>query len=104
MNSTAAEFHMKAIVYHNYGSPDVLKCEEVGRPTAGDGEVLIQVGAASVNPLDRVVRGKPYPVRILLGLRRPKDTRLGRDAAGRVEAVGRNVTQFRPGDEVFGAC
>lgn len=96
---------MKAIVYHRYGSPDVLKYEEIEKPTAGDGEVLIRVRAASVNPLDwRVMRGRPYFMRIMgTGLRRPKDARLGVDVAGRVEAVGRNVTRFRPGDEVFGA-
>ncbi|MGA2363815.1 MAG: NAD(P)-dependent alcohol dehydrogenase [Candidatus Aminicenantales bacterium] len=95
---------MKAIVYYNYGSPDVLKCEEIEKPTAGDDEVLIKVRAASVNPADRLFRGTSYIVRILTGLRKPKDARLGRDVAGQVEAVGRNVTQFKPGDEVFGAC
>jgi NADPH:quinone reductase-like Zn-dependent oxidoreductase len=94
---------MEAIVYHNYGSPDVLKCEEIEKPTAGDDEVLIRVRAASVNPVDRVFRGKPYLVRIMIGLRKPKNTRLGVDVAGEVEAVGRNVTEFKPGDEVFGA-
>ncbi|MGD0868738.1 MAG: NAD(P)-dependent alcohol dehydrogenase [Bryobacteraceae bacterium] len=96
---------MKAVVYYNYGSPDVLKCEEVEKPTAGDNEVLIKVRAASVNPLDwHFMRGTPYIVRIQAGLRKPKVTRLGFDVAGQVEAVGRNVTQFKPGDEVFGAC
>ncbi len=96
---------MKAIVYSNYGSPEVLKCEEVEKPTAGDNEVLIKVRAASVNPLDsHLMRGKPYIGRLLFGLRKPRDTRPGRDVAGQVEAVGRNVTQFKPGDEVFGAC
>ena len=96
---------MKAIVYHNYGSPDVLKCEEIDKPTAGDNEVLIKVHAASVNPLDwKIMIGRPYIVRILFGLRKPKFTRPGRDVAGQVEAVGRNVTQFKPGDEVFGTC
>jgi NADPH:quinone reductase-like Zn-dependent oxidoreductase len=96
---------MKAVVYYNYGSPDVLKCEEVEKPTAGDNEVLIKVRAASVNPLDwHFMRGTPYIVRIQAGLRKPKVTRLGVDVAGQVEAVGRNVTQFKPGDEVFGAC
>jgi len=95
---------MKAVVYYNYGSPDVLKCEEIEKPTAGDNEVLIKVRAASVNPLDRFfMRGTPI-VRILPGLRKPKVTRLGVDVAGQVEAVGRNVTQFKPGDEVFGVC
>src|SRR6185369_11897627 len=95
---------MKAIVYHDYGSPDVLQCEEIEKPTPGDDEVLIKVRAASVNPFDRLYRGRPYLIRIMTGLRKPKDTRLGRDVAGQVEAVGRNVTQFKAGDEVFGSC
>lgn len=97
---------MKAIVYHHYGSPDVLRCEEIEKPTAGDDEVLIKVRAASVNPLDwRLMRGKPLFARLMIGgLRKPKVTRPGVDVAGQVEAVGRNVTQFKPGDEVFGAC
>ena len=96
---------MKAIVYSNYGSPDVLKCEEIEKPTAGDNEVLIKVRAASVNPYDwHFMRGTPYAVRIPAGLRKPKVTRLGADVAGQVEAVGRNVTQFKPSDEVFGTC
>jgi NADPH:quinone reductase-like Zn-dependent oxidoreductase len=96
---------MKAIVYHNYGSPDVLKCEDIEKPTAADNEVLIKVRAASVNPLDwHLMRGKPYLVRIMAGPLKPKATRLGVDVAGQVEAVGRNVRQFKPGDEVFGAC
>jgi len=95
---------MKAIVYSNYGSPDVLRYVETEEPTAGDNEVLIKVRAASVNPLDwRLMRGRPYILRILTGLRKP-DTRPGRDVAGEVVAVGRNITQFKPGDEVFGAC
>ena len=96
---------MKAIVYHNYGSPDVLRFEEIEKPIAGDNEVLIKVRAASVNPLDwHFMRGTPYLVRLMAGLRKPKVTRLGVDVAGQVEAVGRNVTQFKPGDEVFGSC
>src|SRR3989440_12731359 len=95
---------MKAIVFHNYGSPDVLQCEEIEKPTPGDDEVLIKVRTASVNPIDRHYRGRPYLIRLKTGLSRPKDTRLGRDVAGQVEAVGRNVTQFKSGDEVFGAC
>jgi len=100
------DVHMKAIVYHNYGSPDVLKCEETEKPTPGDDEVLIKVRAASVNVLDwRLVRGKPVFARLMVGgLRKPKRTRPGIDLAGEVEAVGRNVTQFKPGDEVFGVC
>ncbi len=93
---------MKAIVYHNYGSPDVLKCEEIEKPTAGDNGVLIKVRAASVNPLDAgLMRGAG---RVVNGLRKPKVKGLGVDVAGQVEAVGRNVTQFKPGDEVFGVC
>ena len=96
---------MKAIVYRNYGSPDVLRYEEVDKPAAGDGEVLIKVRAASVNPFDwHFMRGMPYFVRIMAGLLKPKDSRLGVDVAGQVEAVGRNVRQFKPGDEVFGWC
>src|SRR6266849_527936 len=94
---------MKAIVYSNYGSPDVLKCEEIEKPAAGDNEVLIEVRAASVNPFDwHFMRGTPYFLRMGAGLRKPKVTRLGADLAGQVEAVGRNVTQLKPGDEVFG--
>src|SRR2546427_12785386 len=95
---------MKAIVYHNYGPPDVLKLEEVEKPVPKDDEVLIKVSAASVNPVDRLYRGRPYLVRIKIGLSKPNDTRLGRDVSGVVEAVGTNVTQFKPGDEVFGTC
>ena len=96
---------MKAIVYHNYGPPDVLKYEEIVAPTAGDDAVLIRVRAASVNPLDwHFMRGTPYFLRIMTGLLNPKDPRLGVDVAGQVEAVGRNVTQFKPGDDVFGSC
>jgi NADPH:quinone reductase-like Zn-dependent oxidoreductase len=96
---------MKAIVYHNYGSPDALQCEDIEKPTAGDNEVLIKVCAASVNPLDSyLMRGKPFLVRIIAGLLKPRITGLGVDVAGQVEAVGWNVTQFKPGDEVFGVC
>lgn len=97
---------MKAIVYHNYGSPDVLKCEELEKPTPGDDEVLIKVRAASVNVLDwRLVSGKPLFIRLMVvGLRKPKLTRPGVDMAGEVEAVGRNVTRFKPGDEAFGVA
>jgi NADPH:quinone reductase-like Zn-dependent oxidoreductase len=94
---------VKAIVYHRYGSPDVLEYEEIEKPTPADDEVLIKVRAASVNPLDRhLMRGRPYVLRIAFGLRRPP--RPGRDVAGQVEAVGKNVTRFQPGDDVFGAC
>jgi NADPH:quinone reductase-like Zn-dependent oxidoreductase len=97
---------MKAIVYTQYGPPDVLQFKEVATPTPADDEVLIRVRAASVNPLDwHLMRRKPFFVRVAGGgLRNPKITRPGVDVAGHVEVVGRNVTQFKPGDEVFGAC
>ena len=96
---------MKAIVYSTYGSPDVLRCEESAKPNPGDDEVLIRVCAAAANPLDwHFMRGMPYLVRIMAGLRQPKERRLGVDVAGQVEAAGRNVTRFQSGDEVFGAC
>ena len=96
---------MKAIAYLKYGSPDVLRYEEIEKPTPGESEVLLRVRAASVNPYDwHFMRGKPYFLRLMVGLQRPKDTRLGTDVAGQVEAVGKNVTQFKAGDEVFGAC
>ena len=95
---------MKAAVYARYGPPDVVQIKDVEKPVPNDNEVLIKVRAASVNPLDwHFMRGTPYFVRILAGLRKPKVTRLGVDVAGQVEAVGRNVTQFKPGDEVFGS-
>ena len=96
---------MKAIVYRKYGPPEVLRLEEMAKPTAGDNEVLIRIHAASVNPYDwHFMRGLPYLLRFMAGLGKPKDRRLGVDVAGRVEAVGRNVTQFKIGDDVFGAC
>lgn len=94
---------MKAIVYCDYGSPEVLKLEDIEKPTPGDDQVLVRVRAASVNPLDwHYMRGTPYVMRMEAGLRKPKVTRLGVDFAGTVEAVGKNVTEFKPGDEVFG--
>ena len=94
---------MKAIVYQKYGSPDVLELKEVETPTAKDNEVLIKIHAASVNSTDLgFLEGKPFVVRLMLGLLKPKLKILGCDIAGRVEAVGRNVKQFQPGDEVFG--
>jgi len=94
---------MKAIVHTKYGPPDVLQFKEVEKPTPKDGEILVKIQAASVNTLDLAMRG-PFLARIITGgLRKPKDPRLGADIAGRVEAVGTNVTQFQPGDEVFGA-
>jgi NADPH:quinone reductase-like Zn-dependent oxidoreductase len=94
---------MKAIVRHRYGSPDLLELTNVAKPVVDDDSVLVRVRAASVNAYDwHVLRGRPYLVRMLTGLRRPKSTAVGVDLAGLVEAVGKNVTQFRPGDEVFG--
>jgi NADPH:quinone reductase-like Zn-dependent oxidoreductase len=95
---------MKAMVYHTYGSPEVLKLEEIQKPIPKDDEVLVKVHAASVNAADwHLLTADIFLVRLMGGgLLKPKDTRLGADIAGRVEAVGRNVKQFRPGDEVFG--
>jgi NADPH:quinone reductase-like Zn-dependent oxidoreductase len=95
---------MKAIVYTKYGSPDVLELKEVEKPTPKDDEVLIKIHAASVNSRDwRRMRANPFFIRLMAGgLLKPKNPILGTDAAGRVEAVGSNVRQFRPGDEVFG--
>jgi len=96
---------VKAVVRHRYGSPDVLECEEVEKPTARDDEVLLRVRAVSVNPLDwRTLRGDPFVIRLMGGgLLKPKTRILGVDVAGQVEAVGRNVREFQPGDAVFGA-
>jgi NADPH:quinone reductase-like Zn-dependent oxidoreductase len=98
------EPHMKAVVYTNYGSPDVLEIRDVKKPVPNDDQILVKVRAASVNPLDwHFMEGTPYIMRAMgTGLRKPKDPRLGVDYAGTVEAVGKNVTQFKPGDEVFG--
>src|SRR5438477_11712044 len=98
------ETHMRAIVYHTYGSPDVLKLEEVQKPVPQDDEVLVQVHATSVNAGDwHLLRAKPFLMRFMgFGLIKPKHTILGSDIAGRIEVVGRNVTQFQAGDEVFG--
>ena len=96
---------MKAIVQHEYGSPDVLKVEDVDPPVVGDHDVLVRVRAAAVNPLDwHTIRGLPYPLRIGNGLFQPENRVSGVDASGLVEAVGKNVTRFQKGDEVFGAC
>ncbi len=95
---------MKASVYTRYGPPDVLELREVEKPTPKDDEVLVQIRAASVNFADAsFVRGKPFMVRMMgQGLLKPKHTILGSDMAGRVEAVGKDVVQLKPGDEVFG--
>jgi NADPH:quinone reductase-like Zn-dependent oxidoreductase len=94
---------MKAIAYCDYGAADVLKLEDVEKPAPGDDEILVKVRAASVNPLDwHFMRGTPYLARATMGLRRPESTALGVDFAGTVESVGRNVSAFKPGDDVFG--
>jgi NADPH:quinone reductase-like Zn-dependent oxidoreductase len=96
---------VKAIVYEEYGPPDVLRYADVDAPVPAAGEVLIKVRAASVNPADwHFMRGTPYFLRLGTGLRTPSVTRLGIDVAGQVEAVGRAVTRFKPGDAVFGSC
>jgi NADPH:quinone reductase-like Zn-dependent oxidoreductase len=96
---------MKAATYRCYGSPDVVKIENVAKPAAGDHGLLIRVHAASVNPLEwHFIRGEPYLIRVAMtGMGAPTNVRLGTDFAGTVEAVGKLVTRFKPGDEVFGA-
>ncbi len=97
---------MKAIIYRECGTPDVLRCEEVEMPVPGDGQVLIKVKSASLNPVDKhMMKGVPWLFRVLF--RMPKVSaanpgRFGRDVAGVVETIGPNVTEFKPGDEVFG--
>ncbi|MEI7849941.1 MAG: NAD(P)-dependent alcohol dehydrogenase, partial [Chloroflexota bacterium] len=94
---------MKAIVYTKYGSPHVLHLEDLEKPSPKDNEVLIKVHAASVNPADwHTMRGAPFLARLANGLFKPKNPRLGSDVAGCVEAIGRNVTQFQVGQDVFG--
>ena len=95
---------MQAIVYDRYGSSEVLELRETDRPVVTDDGVLVRVHAASVNPVDwHTMTGTPYLVRMQSGLRKPKSEELGVDFAGTVEEVGSSVTQFQPGDEVFGA-
>lgn len=94
---------MKAIVYEKYGSPDVLELREVAKPTPKDDEVLVRIRAVSINDWDwGLLQGSTLIDRLLFGFFRPRNAILGSDIAGRIEAVGKNVTQFRPGDEVFG--
>ena len=97
---------MKAILQTKYGSPDVLQLSDVEKPTPKENQVLVKVHAASINALDyRLMRAKPFFFRLMGGgVLKPKDMRFGRDVAGRVEAVGENVTQFKPGDEIFGSA
>src|SRR5215470_4975631 len=96
---------MKAIVYQHFGSPDILECREVEKPVPAANEVLIKVRAASINPLDwKMMKGGPFIMRLLFGLGKPRLRRTGVDVAGEVEAVGKDVTDFKPGDKVFGSC
>jgi NADPH:quinone reductase-like Zn-dependent oxidoreductase len=95
---------MKSVQFARYGSADVLELVDVSKPVPGDGEALVRIRAASVNPLDwHRMRGAPVFARLTEGVRRPKDPRLGADLAGRVEAVGGSVTRLRVGDDVFGS-
>lgn len=95
---------MKAIVYQNYGSPDVLRLEDIKKPVPGDDEVLVKVQAVSINSWDwDMLTGKPFEYRLFGGLLKPKSNQIhGCDIAGEIDAVGKNVTRFRVGDEVFG--
>src|SRR5437899_10418547 len=103
MDQVRKDNQMEAIVYTKYGAPDVLELKEVEKPTPKDDEVLVKVHAVSANAADlHLLRGKPFLFRLMSGFIKPKNTILGSDIAGRVEAVGRNVKQFQPDDEVFG--
>lgn len=95
---------MKAIIRNQYGSPDVLELAEVEKPVPNDDQILIKVRAASLNAADGHFMRGPHIMRIATGLRKPKDNRTGIDVSGTVEAVGKNITRFKPGDEVFGAA
>lgn len=96
---------MKAAVYTRYGPPDVVRIVDVDQPVPADNEVLIKIRAASVNPLDwHFLRGAPRVARLVFGIGKPKNPRLGVDVAGQVESVGRSVTRLKPGDAVFGVC
>jgi NADPH:quinone reductase-like Zn-dependent oxidoreductase len=96
---------MQAIVYRCYGSPEVLHLEQIEKPVPGPGQVLVKVRAASVNPLDwHYMRGSPYFMRLASGIGVPSEQRFGVDFAGTVAAIGETVTQFKPGDEVFGGA
>ena len=94
---------MKAIIRSEYGSPDVLELKDIDEPVAGDDEVLVRVHAAGVNMADvDYLLGRPDSARLMTGLRRPSNRAVGLDVAGQVQAVGKDVTRFQPGDEVFG--
>ena len=100
-NASAPTNPMKAIVHCEYGSPDVLELKDVQKPVPNDNQVLVKVRAVAVNPLDLTITG-PLALRPISGLRKPKETRIGVDYSGTVEAVGKNVTNLKTGDEVFG--
>jgi len=94
---------MKAMVYYKYGLPDVLELKEIEKPVPNDDEVLVKVHTAAVTPYDwHFLTGTPYMARIMAGLFKPKNNILGFDMAGRIEAIGKNIKRFQPGDEVFG--
>ena len=96
---------MRAIVHPCYGGPETLRYEEIAKPVPGDNQVLVRVRAASVNPYDwHMMTGKPYLMRLGTGVGAPDYTRTGVDFSGTVEGVGKNVTKFKPGDEVFGGA
>ena len=98
---------MKAVIHTRYGSPDVLEFKEVAKPVPNDVRgVLVKIRASSVNPADYYQMGAPFIIRLVMrgGMRKPKDPKLGTDMAGQVEAVSKTVTQFKPGDEVFGVA
>ena len=101
---TALVNPMKAIRFCEYGSPDVLKFEDVEKPVPNDDQILIKVRSASLNFIDPGAMRGPWPLRLMSGLRKPKKTGLGNDVAGQVETVGKNVTLFKAGDEVFGVA
>lgn len=102
---TALKTKMKAIVHDRYGGADVMKLREIDRPKIGDDDVLVRVAAAGMDRgVWHLMAGMPYVIRLGFGLRAPKNPVLGMDVAGRVEAIGKNVTEFQAGDEVFGIC
>jgi NADPH:quinone reductase-like Zn-dependent oxidoreductase len=99
----AGEDVMQAAVARCYGSPEVIEIDQIEKPVPTDNEVLVRIHAAAVNPLDwHYLRGSPYFMRLMTGLGKPDDIRMGVDYSGTVEAIGANVTTFKPGDEVFG--